>query len=511
MKKYIITSFALAFGITAFLASCKKSFLEVAPQGQLTEEQALIDPAAADKLVIGAYNTLYRQGTLGVNFVVLGNITSDDADKGSSQSENGFNVYDIDSFRYNANTAIFNNVWKDYYFGIAAANKAIEILEAGSIEPTTKNRLLGEAKFIRGLYYFNMVRIWGGVPKITKTPTGAEANDPNLQKRATAAEIYQLIVDDLTFGVNNLPLKGAAGAVVGRATKGAAQSLLAKVYLYMQNYQAAYDNSLAVMNSGKYDLATDYATMFREAGTNNIESIFEVQTGPYKGPTGTCEAVSPNYSNFQAPRGSFPNFTVNGVTWNGGDLGFGINTPSADLANAYPAGDVRKAGTIIFTGASPVTLWDGFIIPAQPAVVNARYNYKSYHSPFRETLACSGSITDKDNRPKNIRVIRYAEVLLINAEAAARLGLDAMTPLAKVRTRAGLTTTSATLNDVWNERRLELGMEADRFFDIVRQGRAAAILQAQGLPFVAGKHELFPIPQIQRDLSGGVLGQNPNY
>ena len=156
-------------------------------------------------------------------------------------------------------------------------------------------------------------------------------------------------------------------------------------------------------------------------------------------------------------------------------------------------------------------LWDGFTIPAQPAVVNDRYNYKAYHSPFRETLPCSGNPTDKDNRPKNIRVMRFAEVLLINAEAAARLGRDAQTPLARVRSRAGLTTTSATLTDVWNERRLELAMEADRFFDIVRQGRAAAIMQGVGKPFVAGKHELFPIPQVQRDLSGGALTQNPGY
>lgn len=511
MKKYFIKHFAIASGLCVVLASCKQDFLNVPPQGQLTEDQALIDPAAADKLVTGAYNTLYRQGTLGLKFVTIADVTSDDSDKGSSATDPGFDGIFLDAFNYGPNTGIFNDVWKDYYFGIAAANKAIGILEAGSIDATTKNRLLGEAKFIRALYYFNMVRIWGGVPKITKTPTGEEATNPALQKRATAAEIYQLIVDDLTFGVNNLPLKGATGAVVGRATKGAAQALLSKVYLYQKNYQAAYDNSLAVINSGKYSLATDYAVMFREAGVNGPESIFEVQTGPYKGPTGTCEAVSPNYSNFQAPRGSFPNQVVNGITWNSGDLGFGLNNPSANLEAAYTAGDTRKAGTIIRTGASKVTLWDGFEIPAQPAVVNDRYNYKAYHSPFRETLPCSGNVGDKDNRPKNIRVIRYAEVLLINAEAAARLGLDAMTPLSAVRSRAGLTTTSATVTDIWDERRLELAMEADRFFDIVRQGRAAQIMQGVNKPFVAGKHELFPIPQIQKDLSGGVLEQNPNY
>lgn len=511
MKKYMFKFFAAALGITTIISSCKKNFLEVPPQGQLTEEQALIDPAAADKLVTGAYNTLYLQGTMGLKFVIVADVTSDNSDKGSTASDPGFDGIFLDAFNHNPNNGIFNDMWRDYYFGIAAANKAIGILEAGTIEATTKNRLLGEAKFIRALYYFNMVRIWGGVPKITKTPTGAEANDRNLQTRATAAEIYQLIIEDLTFGVTNLPEKGGSGAQIGRATKGAAQSLLSKVYLYTQSYQAAYDASLAVINSGKYDLATDYAVMFREAGANNIESIFEVQTGPYRGPTGTCEAVSPNYHNFQAPRGSFPNQVVNGINWNNGDLGFGLNTPTADLEAAYTASDVRKAGTIIRTGITPVVLWDGFTIPAQPQVVNDRYNYKAYHSPFRETLACDGNVGNKDRRPKNIRVIRFAEVLLINAEAAARLSLNAQTPLARVRTRAGLTTTTATLNDIWDERRLELAMEADRFFDLVRQGRAASVMQAHGKAFVAGKHELFPIPQIQRDLSGGVLTQNPNY
>ncbi|MEP6712723.1 MAG: RagB/SusD family nutrient uptake outer membrane protein [Ferruginibacter sp.] len=506
--KRIFYKITLGLSLTVLLlTACKKDFLNVPPQGQLTVEQALIDPAAADKLVGGVYNTLYLQGTVGLKFVILGDVTSDDSEKGSVASDPGFDGIFLDAFTHDANTGIFNDVWNENYKGIARANKALNILNSGTYDEATKKRLIGEVRFIRALFYFNLVREFGGVPKVTRVPDASEANSDEFQTRASKDTIYQVILDDLNYGVANLPLKGDAGSQVGRATKGAAQSLLSKVYLYQQNWQGAYDMSLAVMSSGKYDLATDYAKIFREAGANNIESIFEVQTGPNK--TGsTCDAINPNYSNFQGPRGAFPTNIVNGQSYDG-DLGFGLNTPSADLAAAYEAGDTRKAGTIIFTSpTTTTTLWDGFIIPKQPDVVSDRYNYKGYHSPFLETKACGG-INDKDNKPKNIRIMRFAEVLLINAEAATQTAHDALTPLTRVRARAGLTTTTATLADIWKERRVELAMEADRFFDLVRTGRAASVLG--GLGFKIGKNELFPIPQTQRDLSNGRLSQNPLY
>ncbi len=502
----------IIFGLllsVAVITGCKKDFLEVLPQGQLTEDRALIDPEVASKLAIGVYNAFYLQGTVGLKFVTLADVTSDDSDKGSVASDPGFDGIFLDAFNYDANTGIFNDVWRENYKGIVRANNALDILNAGTYNAAIKNRLIGEVRFIRAYLYFNLVREFGGVPKLIRSPLPSELNSDEFQTRATAAQIYQVITDDLLFAVDNLPLKGDASTQTGRANKGTAQALLSKVYLYQQNWQGAYDMSQSVINSGLYDLYPNYPELFREVGENSIESIFEVQTGPNK-KGATCDAVNPNYSNFQAPRGSFPTNTVNGLVYNG-DLGFGLNTPTADLASAYEAGDVRKDATIIFTSNSgTTTLWDGFIIPSQPDVTNERYNYKSYHSPFLETLPCNG-ITDKDNRPKNIRLIRYAEVLLINAEAATHIGQDAMTPLSLVRSRAGLTTTTATEADIWKERRVELGMEADRFFDLVRTGRAATVMIAHGKPFEAGKHELFPIPQVQIDLSGNRLTQNPGY
>jgi hypothetical protein len=508
MNKKILILF-IVITVTLAIPSCKKSFLDVPPQGQLTEEQALIDPAAADNLVTGVYNTLYSQGTVGLRWAVVNQIASDDADKGSTPGENGFGVKDIDEFTFTASNENFNELWKSHYLAISRANKALDILAKSSFDETIRKRLTGEVRFLRGMYYFNLVRLFGGVPKITRVILPSEANNDEFQTRASKDEIYAIVTEDLQYAVDNLPLKGDPSTRVGRANKGAAEAYLAKVYLYLKNWQKAYDLSFDVMNSTRYDLAPNYATVFRESGANNVESIFEVQTGPSKSPTGACDAISPNFSNFQGPRakGAWSN-NVDGKQYDG-DLGFGINSPTADLANTYEAGDTRKAGTIIFIDpTNPVTLWDGFIIPAQPLVENPRYNYKAYHSPFKETVACNGYL-DKDNKPKNIRLMRFAEVLLINAEAALHTGGNAATPLNRVRARALLAPVAATEANIWKERRLELAMESDRFLDLVRQGTAGATLSSKG--FVTGKNELYPIPQAQRDLSGNRLTQNPLY
>ena len=154
-------------------------------------------------------------------------------------------------------------------------------------------------------------------------------------------------------------------------------------------------------------------------------------------------------------------------------------------------------------------LWDGFRLPSKDSVENERYSYKAYHS----TIAESPQVTaNKDTKPKNIRLMRYAEVLLMYAEAGAMLGnADGLIKLNQVRSRANLPATTLSQANVWKERRTELAMEQDRFFDLVRQGRAGTVLRAHGKTFVDGKHELFPIPQAQIDLSAKRLIQNPNY
>lgn len=511
MESHYIKSLTTALIAIFIGVGCGKDFLEVAPQGQLTELQALSDPEAANKMVGGAYNTLYSGGfdatTVGFLWVLVNDVASDDADKGSTPTDFPA-INDVDNFTHTPGAFVFNNIWNGHYTAIGRANQAIDVLNKSTFSDAIKNRLLGEVRFLRGLYYFNLVRFFGGVPKVIRVPDPAEGNSDEFQTRASAADIYNIVFEDLQFAVDNLPLKGDAGSQTGRATKGAAQSYLAKAYLYQKNWQKAFELSQSVINSGKYSLVPSYNLVFREkpvneaGGNNNSELIFEVQTGINVGEN----AVSPLYSNGQGPRGK--------GGWN--DLGFGFNNPSLDLANSYETGDTRKDATIIFitptiAGNSPGTvLWDGYRIPSQDSVENSRYNYKAYHSPLLEFAQVSNN---KDNKPKNIRLMRYAEVLLIYAEAAAMLNntAEATAKLNMVRARANLSPSTGTQANIWRERRAELAMEQDRFFDLVRQGRAGAVLRAQGKGFVDGKHEVFPIPQAQIDLSGGRLKQNNGY
>ncbi|MBC7689187.1 MAG: RagB/SusD family nutrient uptake outer membrane protein [Aquabacterium sp.] len=508
--------------ILLFAAGCKKSFLDVASQGQIDEAAVLKDPAAAQNLVTGVYNSLYQGGfganTLGFLYFVTVEEASDDADPGSIPGDNA-NGEKIDNFSTTPNIFFFDNLWKGYYGGINQANKALNILNKATFDANTLKRLKGEVSYLRGLYYFNLVRLFGGVPLLTTVPGVKDFQSDSLVTRVPRAAIYSQIISDLQFAVDNLPLKGNANTQVGRANKGAAEGLLAKVYMYQGNWQKVYDLTTDVISTNLYSLVknkadtlTDFNSIFRErasggfGGNNNSESVFEVQTGVNAGEN----AVSPLYSNGQGPRGK--------GGWD--DLGFGWNTPSLDLANAFETGDTRKAGTIIFiqptvapggAGNTGTTLWDGFRIPSQDSVANQRYNYKGYSSFTGETAQTSGS---KDTKPKNIRVMRFAEILLMNAEADIKLAKtgEAIASINKVRNRAGLPSLLAvTVNDVWKERRSELAMEQDRFFDLVRQGRAGQVLRALGKPFVDGKHEVFPIPQAEIDLSGGKLLQNPGY
>ena len=180
-----------------------------------------------------------------------------------------------------------------------------------------------------------------------------------------------------------------------------------------------------------------------------------------------------------------------------GGWGWGFNVPSENLLNSYDPNDLRRDATIIFRGE---TLYDGRFVPE--TVVNPMYNQKAYSTAF----------TDYQQTGKNIRILRYAEVLLMNAEAASQLAGDVAGPLNRVRNRAGLESiNNPSQSDVWNERRWELAFEHDRYFDLVRQGRAATVLQSLGIPFKVGKHELFPIPQVQINLSDGILKQNPGW
>lgn len=493
-----------------YLSSCSDSFLEVPVQGAATAES---DPALAEKLVTGVYNTLisgdaFGSGdTHGIAFISTTNIMSDDADKGSTPNDQIGIIGQLDNFTHGPTNIFVGSIWNGHYNAIARCNQALKALETASLDEETKNRFIGEVRFIRGYFYFNLVRYFGGVPAVLRVPESAsDANsDPAFRTRASAEDIYTIVIEDLTFAAEHTPLRNNTQA--GRVNKGMAQSMLAKVYLYRKDWQKVFDLTTEVIHSGQYDLLDDYATIWRYEGNNSMESIFEIQTGTFN----NTDFGVRGYCVWQGPR----------VGGKGGwtDLGFGFCTPNRDFVNSYEPGDKRREATVIEIDDSGTyrgtVLYDGYRIPSKDSIENFFYNYKAYHSELRTIEPFLGN---RDNKQKNIHILRFADVLLMQAEAANELdnpGL-ALTHINRLRSRAGLSEVSvaggqALREAIWKERRYELAMEHDRFFDIVRQGRAAEVMRAAGKNFIAGTHELLPIPALQIELSGGQLQQNPGY
>ena len=466
----------LALGATS---SCS-NYLDVTPQAQPTAEQFFQTQVDASLAVNSMYGKLREWNLVAFNWLAITTLTSDDAEKGSVAGDADF-LNNFTFFRFTPTEGAVEGYWAGQYQQINLCNQVIQKVPPISMDATLKARYIGEARFLRALAYFNLVRAYGDVPLQSKVAETAE--ELNLARTAKA-DIYKFIVDDLTAASAALPAAYGA-ADIGRATKGAAFALLSKVQLYQQNWAAS--QAAADQVTG-YSLAPNFYAMFRIRGENNSESIFEVQCTTLPG---NCDASNSQWAECQMVRPQF---------------GWGFFNPTADLENAFEPGDTRKLGTILARGT---TTPDGDLI--DPNASNPRYNMKAY-VPNSVTKTCGYG------RDQNIRVLRYGEVLLINAEASNELGQTAKAIgfVNQVRQRAGLAALSTTLSQadvrqaIWKERRVELALEyGDRYFDLVRQGRAATVLRSKG--FVANKNEVMPIPLSQITLSGGKLTQNPGY
>ncbi|HAL52489.1 MAG TPA: RagB/SusD family nutrient uptake outer membrane protein [Sphingobacterium sp.] len=460
-KLYI--AILLSAGIA--LQGCKdNNFLDV-PSRERVEADDSETPYTPEQFVNGIYG-MFTEWDYSFSFLGITVIISDNADKGSSSTDAGGDKLLLDNLTYTSTAGSFQALWVRWYKSIGRASQAIEFIEkAGLTDAAYKNRLIGEARFLRALNYFYLVRGWGDVP----------IQDRDLIKREPAAEVYAYIEADLQFAIDNLPVKSAYAAKdLGRATKGAAQGLLSKVYLYQSKWQQAADMAKAVINSGGYSLETDYAKIWRLEGENGPESLFEWQARGSSIAHGIQQ-----YSQVQAPRGGAVN------------LGWGFNIPSQNLLDAFNAekDNIRRDATIIFRGE---TLYDGRLI--DNGVENPMYNEKAYSS-------ANGGAADGD---KNVRYLRLGEIYLILAEAANEVGnsSEALNALNTVRTRVKLanvtTTDQAQLRQlIWKERRLELAFEHDRWFDLVRTKQAKTAMAANGKTF-QDKMLLFPIPENQR-------------
>jgi len=462
-----------------FIVSCDEEFVE---------EVEIVDPTAEERgeinLPVDFVNGVYGRHTdfaYAFSYLGITEIISDNADKGSAPTDTGADKNLLDGLTHTTSSPSSRAMWTQWYKTVGRATLSIEFTEeyyAENPDPgNLQDRLIGEAKFLRALNYFWLVRSFGPLP----------LQHVSLVERSPVEEVYDYIEQDLTDAVQLLPAKGEySPADLGRATSGAAQALLAKVYLYQEEWQAAADAANSVITSGTYGLEDDYATVWRESTENGIESIFELQ-GRGEIPAHGIQ----QYSSTQGARGP--------SGW-----GWGFNVPTEDLVNAFDSenDEIRKNATIVFAGE---TLWDGREV--DPAVENPRYNEKAYSSD-------NAGAADGD---KNIRVLRYAEILLIYAEALNELGQTNIAEnfLNTVRERVDISPKTGLSQDalrqaIWKERRLELAFEHDRWFDLIRTGQAAEEMIEHGKPFQTGKHELFPIPNDQL-IQTPDMEQNPGW
>lgn len=382
----------LAALISGVFISCQDSLLSKEPLGEQTSGTFFETQEDAILATNASYAHLRNFGVHVFNYLGMTDMASDDAEKGSTPADASF-LRELDEFTFDAGNGAFSGSWSAYYQGIQRTNQAIvNIPNIQDMDENLRSRLIGENKFIRAYLYFFLVRSFGGVPLITEPFTSDEYDVP----RSTLEETYSLIEQDLQDAITALPLKSEyAAADLGRATRGAAQGLLAKVHLFQQEYTEAQTLAEEIISSGEYSLVPDYGQMFRLEGENGIESIFEVQATS----TETNLGGNSRYNQVQGVRG-VPN------------LGWGFNGPSVDLNNTYEPGDPRQEATILYVWEqTPEPLIGGFdVVRDNTQMPDEHYNQKAFLT--NDLPGNPGSAGG------NIRRLRYADILLIAAEAA---------------------------------------------------------------------------------------------
>ncbi len=493
MKKLKYLSFSLVF-----LFACQKEVLEKSPIIGVTEENFYKTEADAVSAVNGAYAALQFELTPAGHFRWFwGDIMSDDSVKGGSGPNDAPNLAALENFQGPTNTDYLEAEWAANYEGIYRANVVLERVPPIDMDDTKKAQVLGEARTIRAWFHFLQVTYFGDVPLVDHVLAPSEYGI----ERSPAADVWALIEQDLTQAVADLPNKSEYPiADLGRITKGAAQGLLLKAYLFQSKWVEAKAVAEDLIASGEYSLVGNYSQIFTTGGENNAESVFEIQyMNASGGNWGRNNANEGSFSNvFQRARGQFE--------------GYGFNLPTQDFVDEFfseGVEDPRLKATVFREGD---LMGDrGFFTKEATGFPHDYYpkkyfSNKSEDAPFGDPNPNGGS---------NDRVIRYADVLLMHAEAAYHTGDEtgAKNSLNQVRRRVSMREITDSgpnlLKAIYHERRVELGLEGHRFFDLVRTGRAADALGALG--YKDDVHKVLPIPDSQIQASNGALTQNPGY
>jgi len=478
--------------------SCSDDFVNVKSQAENSEDFFNSEDDYQNAL-IGAYDLLQSSY---IN-VMLGEIASDNTLAGGESATDVIGIQEIDDMIHTPVNAQLRDIWGWMFSGVNRANYILEFKDKTDF--TGKEQVLAQARFLRAYYYFELVKWFGDVPLVVdqRILFGDQFN----VDRTPKAQVYAQIELDLMYAADNLPYVQSES---GRVTKGAAQALLGKAYLYQDKFDEASAVLENLIQNGPYDLVSDYNSIFETEGENNIESIFEVQYAELEGAGFGCLQCSEG--NVAVGFSGIRNYTADpGSTGDIFSSGFSFNVPVQELVDAFEADDLRKDVAVLdidaWASQTGITFGTGF---EHTGYFNRKYIPRKRSSAAQQDF----NLTN----PNNYRSIRFADVLLMAAEAFNRSASPndgkAQSYLNRVRQRAfgdmlhDLNSTGSNLTEnIYQERRVELAGEGHRFFDLVRTGRAAQEIDG----FITDKHELFPIPEIERQLTGNRWSQNPGY
>lgn len=492
MKKYIFFTIAIIALFSTLFVSCSDEFVNRDAKYSIDSENYFNSKSDYDNALVAAYDMLQSSY---VN-VLLGEIASDNTLAGGESQTDVVGFQQIDDMIHTPVNSNLRDIWNWMFAGVNRANYILEFKDKTEFEG--KNQVIAEARFLRAYYHFELVKWFGGIP--LKGDVRFKVGDEKTIPRSTAKEVYASIEADLIYASENL---AAIPSQKGRATKGAALALLGKAYLYEENFTKAASTFQTLITANNYSLVSDYNSIFEADGENGPESVFEVQYTDVEGAGFGCLQCSEGNVavGFSGPRNyTGPLFTS----------GFSFNIPTQKIVSAFEGGDSRKAVAILdmnaWSAETGATYGEGY--------ENTGYFNRKY-IPRKRSANAAGDLNLTN--PNNYRAIRYADVLLMAAEAYNRGGLDdskARLYLNEVRRRAfgdtnhDITASGAALTDfIWAERRVELVGEGHRFFDLVRTKKAAQEIDG----FTVGKNELFPIPIEEIQFANGNWAQNPGY
>jgi len=484
---------------------CRKNILEVEPTIPIS---TLDDYYQSEANAVKAVNAAYTPLSAIYNGAAwhIGDIMSDDADLGGGGGGDGDETAELDNFTVTSFNPIVNLMWAQCYFGILRTNLVVEkVPQIPVMSAEIRKRSIGEAKFLRALYYYHLVRVFGDVPLYTNV---IDVEQAAFIARSPKALVYEQIINDLKAADSLLPAR-YSGNDLGRASAGAAKGLLASVYLTIGDKNNAAITAKAVIDNRDvygYDLWADYADNFKLENENGKESLFEVQ---YRSGGGQFSdyGAGQKLNCFFAPR--FQDIVQS--------RGYGWNVPTKDFADSY-----EKSGSSYTTITDkrrqrsmwiPGDTYETYTQPAQLVGSPIGLNIKKYFVPIENTLGDNGGWTCALNVP----IMRYAEVLLVYAEAAGpALG---KTYIDQVRNRAGLDPLPAGMTDdqfleaIYKERRHEFAFEMHRWYDLLRHPNPnyfIDVMRAHGKTNIQPKHRYMPIPQAERDKNSN-LTQNEGY